>query len=383
MKVVQILIDGFHPDFTEKELLDFSGVSKEYAGFVKLDSKMPRLKRLNSPYMWGRALAGPDFPKTLAGYNPNHTNLQSAQDQGYTTIDPAEWIWNKLSKKGVHSFSFPYYLIEAIPIENVVDDPTNSLATIYARDYEGTGYRLINNGGDFRLGNTGRVYHAVCDNFDYNYGLTKQEVANMRKAWVEYSAETQGQFDEMIKFVQDKMVPKVVEDLDSNDVIIHEELLKEMILSVLGYKDSYSFIGLVESDAIEHYALPYADVFQRFRTMMNDLVAKINEVLKPDILIIHGDHNMVRSDELQKQYQAEFDLDGTHYHTHKAGYNHFPMYSDHGNRVGGYVFYRDEASKPIVDKLLESDDLVIDRLRSWILNDVFKDKEVLADEVSD
>lgn len=375
MKVVQLLIDGFHPDFTEKELLDFSEVSKEYTGYVKLDSKVPRLKRLNSPYMWGRTLAGPEFPRTLAGYNPNHTNLQSAEDQGYITIDPSKWIWNELSNKGIHSFSFPYYLIEAIPLRNVIDNLSNSLATIYARDYESKDYRLISNGNDSRLSNTNLVYHAVCDNFDYSYGLSKREIADMRKVWVDYSDETQDQFDDMIKMVQTRMVPKVAEDLDSNDIIIHKEILKEMTSAVKGYQNSYSFIGLVESDAIEHYALPYADVFKKFRAMVNELIAQINSLIEPDILIIHGDHNMIRSDELQKQYQAEFDLEGTHYYTHKAGYNHFPMYSDHGNRVGGYVLYRHENSRPVVEKLLESDDLVIDRIRSWIIDEVFKQTE--------
>ena len=69
MKVVQILIDGFHPDYTQKELLDLNHVSQLYSGYVKIDSKFPRLKRLNSPYMWGRTLAGPEFPRTL---NPPH-----------------------------------------------------------------------------------------------------------------------------------------------------------------------------------------------------------------------------------------------------------------------------------------------------------------------
>ena len=375
MKVVQILIDGFHPDYTQKELLDLDHVSQLYSGYVKIDSKFPRLKRLNSPYMWGRTLAGPEFPRTLEGYNPNHTNLQSANDQGYMSINPSDWIWNKLSKKGIKSFIFPYYLIEAIPIENILSDDCSSLATIYAREYSEKEYRLIRNDHDYRILAECAVYHAICDNFDYNYGMSKQEVASLRNAWMNYSGDTQSQFDEMIELVKSRMVPKVLQDLSTNDRIIQNEMLREL-KAVLKPTDpgSYTFLGFVESDAIEHYALPYAEVFDKFRAMMNSVVDYLDAEIHPDILIIHGDHNMVRSDELQKPYKAEFDYDGVHYHTHKAGYNHFPMYTDHGNRVGGYVFYRDTNQKELVEKLLDTDDLVIDRLRSWILNEVFREE---------
>lgn len=383
MKVVQILIDGFHPDYTQKELLDFDHVSQQYAGYVKLDSKFPRLKRLNSPYMWGRTLAGPEFPRTLEGYNPNHTNLQSANDQGYMSIDPSEWIWNKLSARGVKSFIFPYYLIEAIPLENILSPECKSLATIYAREYAEKDYRLIQGEEDSRILVEDSVYHAVCDNFDYNYGMSKQEVASLRNAWMNYSEATQSQFDEMIALVRSKMVPKVLQDLSTNDRIIKNELLREW-KEALGQSepDSYTFLGFVESDAIEHYTLPYGEVFEKFRAMMNDVVDYITTELKPDILIIHGDHNMVKSDELRKPYKAEFDCDGIHYHTHKAGYNHFPMYTDHGNQVGGYVFYANETAHQLTDSLLTSDELVIDRLRHWILNEVFT-KEVPTDGISD
>lgn len=372
MKVVQLLIDGFHPDFTS-ELFDVQHTRDLYDGFIKIDSKFPRLKRLNSPYMWGRTLAGPDFPKTLSGYNPNHTNLQSAEDQGYMTIDPKNWIWNQLAARGVTSFSFPYYLIEAIPTETIVGDNSrwSDLITIYNRNYTDKTYRLIDSEADSIVDASSQIYHAICDNFDYNYSLTKDEIKWMRDTWKNYSPETQSEFDSMIAMVREKLISKVLSDLKTNRSIILDEIYHEMIAHRGDNPNFYAFLGFVESDAIEHYARPYAEAFDYFRSIINDLIDKIESDIAPDILIVHGDHNMVTSEHLDKPFMAEFDLDGQHYHTNKAGYNHFPMYCDHGNRVGGYVFYRSPDLAPIVQELHDDGTLVIDRIRDWILNKVY------------
>ena len=135
----------------------------------------------------------------------------------------------------------------------------------------------------------------------------------------------------------------------------------------------YLFLGTTTSDAIYHYCVPYTDIFDKFRIQIDCLINNLIKKYDPDVIFIHGDHNMKTADHMKfrTRKRCKYNYNGNEGLCFEPFYNKYPMYVDHGNVVGGEIYYK-ESVKDLVDEIqVEDGRYITDSFRDWLINKAY------------
>ena len=358
MKVLHILLDSYHPNNggTCPKLVDESLLQSKFDKSELILTEDPTSKKLISPLMWARTSIGHQPPKDIPRYSPNMRDDKAVEVHGYTSISVDDWIWNKLAKVGVKSFNFPYYLIKQLPLSSITD---SDYPTIYLRDYTESNVRVIDEGSDMHL-DSDIVYSSLGKRFDY--GFTPDDKRRFYDLW------NNNEYKTIIDEAK-VVIPRLYEDLDTNMVVWNDIITRLgcKVESLSPDEDFYSFIGVVEPDCINHFTHPYTEFNKYFReSYMNKIIELLIECMDPDVLIMHGDHNMVPTYRSRVKYKFEYNG----YSAVRAGYSPVPFYTDHGNQVGGYIMYNDKVSNRVQSLLDDSEGLLMDRVYKWATSEL-------------
>lgn len=378
MKVLQLLFDGYHPNnttgwntFTKDKILNKGYICKEYT------SKDSTRNRLLSPEMWMRTLSNMEPSEATKRYNPEESPELAATNSRYRRVPNEAWIWNRLAKNGVKSFSFPYYLTYTLYEPHLLtgtefDKNVNLVLKPYSK------HRAVVDSGNYEHIRNGLNYSCFSEMFDK--GTTPEYKQELYDAWK--SEETiEKAMPKALEHVRNIVNTEVIPQLDKNLEMFREEvfpLLEKSIAQLEEGKDFYSFFGICETDEIVHFMTPYREATKVIENEYIDvLIKELMDRIDPDVIIIHGDHNMVTTRDYKRPkgtVQWVGLVDGVEQASIASNYSRLPLYYDHGNEVGGLVFVKPDHKNVIeeIETLNNSEEcgLFMDSVFNWVTSNL-------------
>lgn len=349
-KLLHFILDGYHPD-NEYKLLDIKDILPDYmnSDYQVISTSTDHKEHLMSNRMWFRYYSRVYVTKDENAGRECYSSMYHKQANGENLI------WRKLARAGVPCFISPYNILATQPTEWMLgtDDSNKLIRGVLKKWYSKVSW-IIRDGKMKRVV-TDEVASALMPAVERDCKLTDPELLHRLK--IMHSQPTNQEFkDYFFSEVQHKLIDQLYDitekRLQGNLTELYERIIPELQLFMKEFGDQdnlYVHAGLGETDCMYHFR-PYAEIkndllIPYIRTY---LTAIIDEV-KPDIIVISGDHNMTDNREFgpysnrenstspKSPRMSEVVIDGVKYYMTKAIDTPIPIFLSHGSVVGGCV----------------------------------------------
>lgn len=342
-RILHFILDGYSPSNTYdffSDFLDIVPVDYNARQFVREVSKDEG--KLRSPDQWTKCYSKTSF-----------LDIHQEGDSGRLGVStkisrvPSErFIWNKLARKSVNSWLYPFGHYYKVIERNVLEEDTRSYVSGFFKMY-GTRLGCMINNGELNWHKSPiSVYYGTHES-SWNRESKQTDVFN------DYRANWKNPTEEFIarvpKDVHDYYLEKMSYYFEMDTQLFEEEILphlKEHIDSGKFDGGGYIHIGLVEPDTPYHFVPEYPDIVNIVKEYCDYIISKAIDIVKPDIIIITGDHNMEKV--TQEDFSNAILLDYKEYSGNKAygaqsSWGITPILTEHGHEVGCMLYAKDYA----------------------------------------
>lgn len=335
MRILHVVMDGFHPD-NELKSLDLSDWILEKSG-LKIKNKVTREvkseSKLMSPKMWCK-LYSKNLFNDIKRYSPNEGIKHNTRiAKVYNEVPQNDWIWNKVAGLGVPSLVELSYGFEDIAdnakFTNGVYGVVNTLNSnrTYLVDGSNLHRQYISNGKYYGL-------HEVCD------GLYKNAIINSKLTdlWNNYDNWKSDDVKEIIDLVNEGVTSEYMNHIDSN--LNNYKSVRSVILdhmkSLSNIDNYYVTVSVLETDAIYHTCPPYQHIQDYLINYIKYKLSDILNSMKFDCIILTGDHGMVAAPGIRSKKVVYID-NGKEFRGEKSAYNNNIYFNDHSNTIGAWI----------------------------------------------
>lgn len=361
MKILHVVMDGFHPD-NELSRLDLSSWIKKRAGLSHISKYSREVKsetKLMSPKMWCKLYSKNMF-NDIKRYSPNEGVKHSCRiAKVYNEVEQGDWIWNKLSDKGVKSLVLLSYGFEDIAESGKFNK--NVYGTVNKLNSRDT--YLIKNGECIKTWiATGKYYglHEVCD------GLYKNEVINnkLTELWKKHPNLSNEDVNEIVNLVDEGVTQEYKDhvEFNYNNYKFCEDHITDCINSIKQSDDYYVTISILETDAIYHTCPPYEHIQDCVIDYIKRKISLIIDNLEFDVIILTGDHGMETAPGIRSKKVSYIREDGKEFKGEKSAYNNNIYFYDHSNTIGAYIISKSQ------EELDNKSEYLSDDIYDYIIN---------------
>lgn len=339
-KILHLILDGYSPSNQDNFFDDFKGViPQEYnhGTFVRV---APDESKLRSPDMWTRCYSKTTFEEIKQEGDSARLGVSTK----ISRVPAERFLWNKLAKKNVNSWLYPFGHYYKVLQRNVLEEDTKDHVSGFFKMY---GTRL---GGIIDNGNI--TWHKSPIGMYYGWHESSwNRESKQTDVFLDYRANWKNPTEEFLARVPDEVHDYYLDRMsyyrDIDEKLFNEEIfphLQKHIDEGDFENGGYVHIGLVETDTPYHFVPEYPDIVEVLRNYCNAIIDKAVSMLDPDIIIITGDHNMaaVTPEEFSNAKLLDYkNHSGNKRYGAQSSWGITPILTEHGHEVGCMVYAKD------------------------------------------
>lgn len=337
--ILHLILDGYSPSNKDNFFDNFIGVipkDYKYNEFVRV---APDDSKLRSPDMWTRCYS----KTTFADIHQEGDSGRLGVSTKISRVPAERFLWNKLAKKGIHSWLYPFGHYYRSLNRNVLDENPEFVSGFFKMYGTRLGC-MLDNGEKTWHKSPISVYYGWHESSWNRESKTTDVFNDYRDSWKNPTEEF---LSRVPSEVHDYYLDRMSYYKDMDEKLFYEEIfphLQKHIDSGNFNEGGYVHIGLVETDTPYHFIPEYPDIVDLIRDYCNKLINTAVEMMNPDIIIITGDHNMAAV--TPEDFSNAKLLDYTNHSGNKrygaqSSWGITPILTEHGHEVGCMFYAKD------------------------------------------
>lgn len=352
--ILHLILDGYSPSNKDNFFDNFvETVPSNYhhGQFVRV---APDKSKLRSPDMWTRCYS----KTTFEDIKQEGDSARLGVSTKISRVPTERFLWNKLAKKNIHSWLYPFGHYYKVLQKNVLGDNREYVSGFFKM--YGTRLGCMLNYGAYNWHKSPIGMYYGWHESSWNRESKHTDVFN------DYRASWKNPTEEFIERVPDEVHDYYLDRMshyrDIDEQIFQEEIFPHLQQHIDGgdFKDGgYIHIGLVETDTPYHFVPEYPDIVNILRDYCNNIIQKAIDMIDPDIIIITGDHNMaqVTPEEFSNAKLLDYkNHSGNKRYGAQSSWGITPILTEHGHEVGCMLYAKDpDIIKQFHDEYYERD----------------------------